>query len=167
MAELLSQGSSSFGDLPAEKGHTRDSLSSRMEFRKCFALSSHELVNVKYSRITDTGSRLLRQLLTHWNPNADREQTKIRASVIHSANSCNILDVTEHQKLYEKLRNTGKQLGGIYAIHYKYNPNIFYIGRAFEFSSRFTSHINNSSKLLIYSIILLNLLEDETILLFI
>jgi hypothetical protein len=58
----------------------------------------------------------------------------------------NILDVNERQKLYEKLRNTGELLGGIYAIQYKYNPNIFYIGRAFEFSNRFAKHINNLSK---------------------
>jgi hypothetical protein len=68
----------------------------------------------------------------------------LNATPLHSIQ--NILDVTERQKLYEKLRNTGKLLGGIYAIQYKYNPNIFYIGRAFEFSSRFASHIKNSAQ---------------------
>jgi len=56
----------------------------------------------------------------------------------------NVLDVAERNKLYAKLRNTEELLGGIYAIQYKYNPNIFYIGRAFVFSSRLASHINNS-----------------------
>jgi group I intron endonuclease len=72
------------------------------------------------------------------------ELKPLNATPLHSIH--NILDVTERQKLYEKLRNTGEQLGGIYAIQYKYNPNIFYIGRAFEFSSRFASHITNLSK---------------------
>jgi group I intron endonuclease len=58
----------------------------------------------------------------------------------------NVLDVAERNKLYAKLRKTEELLGGIYAIQYKYNPNIFYIGRAFLFSNRLASHINNSLK---------------------
>ena len=49
-------------------------------------------------------------------------------------------------ELYDKLRNTGELSGGIYAIQYKHNPNIFYIGRAFEFSTRLSKHIYNSLK---------------------
>jgi len=72
------------------------------------------------------------------------ELKPLNATPLHSIH--NILDVNERQELYEKLRNTGELLGGIYAIQYKYNPNIFYIGRAFEFSNRFAKHINNLSK---------------------
>jgi hypothetical protein len=72
------------------------------------------------------------------------ELKPLNTPALYSIN--NVLDVTERKKLYDKLRNTGELLGGIYAIQYKYNPNIFYIGRAFEFSSRLASHINNLAK---------------------
>jgi hypothetical protein len=70
------------------------------------------------------------------------ELKPLNATILHTIH--NVLDVNERKKLYEKLRNTGELLGGIYAIQYKNNPNIFYIGRAFEFSSRLASHIRNS-----------------------
>jgi hypothetical protein len=72
------------------------------------------------------------------------ELKPLNAPILHTIH--NVLDVNERKKLYEKLKNTGELLGGIYAIQYKNNPNIFYIGRAFEFSSRLASHIYNLLK---------------------
>lgn len=76
------------------------------------------------------------------------ELKPLNAPILHTIH--NVLDVNERKKLYEKLKNKcpggGELLGGIYAIQYKNNPNIFYIGRAFEFSSRLASHIYNLLK---------------------
>lgn len=35
--------------------------------------------------------------------------------------------------------------GGIYIFQYKYDPNIYYIGRTTSFNTRFRSHINHKT----------------------
>ncbi len=57
--------------------------------------------------------------------------------------SCsNILDLNERKEFFNKLKeipNSNK--GGIYIFQFKFNPNVYYIGRTTSFNARFKTHI--------------------------